>query len=130
MSDIFEVTISKPPSANVIWRHVGQKVLKSRDYRQWLSDQSAVVWMAYNARPTITGSCEVHITYQPQDGRYLDLDNILKPVLDLLEAAGVFENDRLVEVIHLRRLPPRKNTNTLKVVVIPIAPHNQPGDPQ
>ena len=42
------------------------------------------------------------------------------PALDLLEFADVLENDRLVEIIHLRRLPPHKNTDTLKIVVIPL----------
>jgi crossover junction endodeoxyribonuclease RusA len=46
---------------------------------------------------------EIRIAAFPPDRRKRDLDNLLKSVLDCLEASGVIENDNLIESLSIYR---------------------------
>lgn len=51
---------------------------------------------------------ELSIDAYPPDRRRRDLDNILKPLLDVLEEYGVFPNDEQVDILTIRRRGPKK----------------------
>lgn len=82
--------LPEPPSANRLWRIFRNRAVRSSDYRNWIvaaQDQCAY----QSAAEKIKGWWRVRITLPPsrRDG-----DNSIKPVLDLLQRAGVVENDR------------------------------------
>ena len=116
---ILTFTVDCPPSANKIWRNVSNRAIKSKEYRTWLTINSAEIHWRHKYE-MIKGPCEVHIKYTPPNKRFKDTDNVIKPCLDLLQAADVIENDSLVEIIHARRMPPQKAQNTVEITVIPL----------
>ena len=89
------IKVPYPPSANRIWRYYRGRPTKSKDYRLWL-DHSALLIQATWQHKTITAPVHIGFAVGVPDKRKRDLDNRLKPCLDLLEAAGVLENDHLV----------------------------------
>lgn len=114
----FTIELPCPPSANTIWRNVKGRTLKSKPYRTWLRVCDPILWNAYKDYEMITGPCAVWIEYQPSTGNFKDLDNVAKPILDLLQKAEVIENDRFVEILNLKRLQPKKGTNTVTISVL------------
>ena len=116
--------VAAPPSANVMYRHVGSKVLKSKAYRDWLADACCEIYAKGYPTP-MDGPLRVSITVQPHDRRLRDLDNYAKPCLDLLEAAAVISNDQDVVSLQMFRHHPNKellHTVTLAVELSGIAP--------
>ena len=89
------IRVPYPPSANRLWRYYRGRPIKSKDYRLWL-DHSALLIQATWQHKTITAPVHIGFAVGVPDKRKRDLDNRLKPCLDLLEAAGVLENDHLV----------------------------------
>ncbi len=53
---------------------------------------------------TMRGRIAVNIELTAPDRRKRDIDNHIKPVLDALEAAGVYENDSQIDEIRINRL--------------------------
>jgi crossover junction endodeoxyribonuclease RusA len=47
-------------------------------------------------------SCRVWMLAHPPDHRSRDLDNLIKPLLDALQWAGIMENDRQVRGIFIQ----------------------------
>ena len=72
-------------------------------------------------RPTY-GFVRVTLDVHPPDRRRRDLDNVLKPVLDLLELVGVVENDYLVAELTARRLEPRP-AGRIRLAIAEICPN-------
>lgn len=90
-----------PPSVNTYWRPGPRGMYMTaagRDYRE-----NALRQFKDYDFPVITEKCTIKITAWPPDRRVRDLDNILKPILDLLEHAGVVKNDNQFDDIHIRR---------------------------
>lgn len=86
-----------PPSANRLWRNNRL----SPEYRTW---KEAAGWEAKTQLvgvPTIKGAFAVKIELPP--GR-CDLDNMVKPLLDLCQAAGAIANDKHNAEMHVYRL--------------------------
>jgi crossover junction endodeoxyribonuclease RusA len=88
------LTLPWPPSVNHYYRHVGPRVLISKDGRRY---REAVAGIARRAAiPTFRVPVEVDIDLLPPDSRRRDADNSLKCTLDSLTHAGVYEDDSLV----------------------------------
>ena len=51
----------------------------------------------------LSGRLEVNIEAYPSSKRRFDLDNILKPILDLLTDNGVWLDDSQVDILRIRR---------------------------
>ena len=101
------LTIPWPPSANTYYRHVSRgplagRVLLGEAGRAYRKAVDAVVAQA-RARKALAVPLEVRIAAFPPDRRKRDLDNLLKSVLDCLEASGVIENDNLIESLSIYR---------------------------
>lgn len=91
-----------PPSVNNYWvrtRRGGMMVSKAgRQYRQeLLADLSGKV------KTLATGRVRLSVCVMPPDARRRDLDNLLKPILDGLTAAGVWEDDSQVDDLRIVR---------------------------
>lgn len=102
MTDRLEFTIPLPPSANKLWVPVAKgKMIKSEPYKAWLQEAG---WMVKQQMlgsegyglEHIDGDADVAVTLVLPLSR-MDIDNPIKPTLDVLEAVGVFTNDRQVK---------------------------------
>lgn len=95
---MLKACVSIPPSANRIWRYVGSRPIKSREYRAWLDSTGREIALANVGLTCIGKKCRVTISAErPHASR--DLDNTIKPLLDALVASGKLEDDRLVHEI-------------------------------
>lgn len=100
------LTLPYPPSANRMWRSVPKlkSPIKSREYLAWIKAAQGCIPMV--ARDEIKGAFIVTIEADRPDRRKRDLDNLVKPILDLLRPTtthkGVIEDDHLAEQITIR----------------------------
>tara|TARA_R110002110_G_scaffold27125_2_gene99009 strand:+ start:69 stop:443 length:375 start_codon:yes stop_codon:yes gene_type:complete len=100
MLDAMQLRLTFPPSANRMYRNIGPKrTIMSKVYRDWkaLNSQSIVVRKGFRL-PSIV---EVELALTPPDKRKRDLDNYIKPVLDVLEQSGALENDNMVKRLNV-----------------------------
>ena len=98
---MIRLTLPFPPSTNRIWRHVGSRVLLSREGRQYRVDVAAVVMQA---RVQGFGRRSVRVTVDASmpDNRRRDIDNLWKAAGDSLQAARVFEDDSQIVELTIR----------------------------
>lgn len=93
-----------PPSVNHYWRHVGAKVLISREGRAYRE----IVAQSVTREPTlasgpIAGRLAVRVTACPPDRRRRDLDNLAKALLDALGHAGAYADDSQIDWLLIER---------------------------
>lgn len=114
----FTLSLPFPPSANRIWRFVpGQPTpLKSAEYRTWLKAAKAECWGARG----VQGHFHLRIIATAPDRRRRDLDNLCKPVADLLTQAGLIEDDSLAQSIHLEWTATPVKGGSVLVTVTPV----------
>ena len=94
-----EFDLPWPPSVNRYYRHVGPRVLISREGRKY---RMMTVSRLGGRCPKQTGPLRVSAEFYPPDARRRDLDNVGgKALLDSLQAAGLFEDDSQIKEIHL-----------------------------
>lgn len=107
-----------PPSINHYWRHVGSKTLISRAGRQYREDIQHAVRQQLGACEPIAAPVELILLITAPDRRRRDLDNLLKPSLDALTHAGVWQDDSQIIRIDARWSgEPAKPGRMLAVVV-------------
>ena len=98
------LTLPWPPSVNHYYRHVGPRVLISKDGRRYRETVAAIARRA--AIPTFRVPVEVSIDLHPPDNRRRDVDNSLKCTLDSLTYAGVYEDDSLIRKLTATMMRP------------------------
>ena len=105
------------PSVNNYYRHVGPRVLISREGRKY---RRMVVSRLGGLFPKFTGKVRLALDCYPPDRRRLrlaldcyppdrrrrDLDNLLKSLQDALVNAGLLEDDSLVRRLEMEMLDP------------------------
>lgn len=90
-----------PPSVNHYWgqsgnrRFIGKKGVEFRKAVELAVKSAGVVPQE--------GRLSVHIELFPPDRRKRDIDNVLKSLLDACEHAGCYENDSLIDELHIVR---------------------------
>ena len=89
--------VTAPPSANEMWRHGNGRSFKTHAYKAWLV-LAGTELNIQRARPSM-GMVGITISV-PANGRR-DLDNFLKPTLDLLCRMHLIEDDRFKTVKRL-----------------------------
>jgi len=99
------LTLPFPPSVNRYWRHVGPRVLVSREGRRY---RESVRTLLAAARPepgtsTFRGRLDMVVTLHPPDRRRRDIDNSMKGLLDALEHAGVYADDSQIDHLTIDR---------------------------
>jgi crossover junction endodeoxyribonuclease RusA len=92
VSVILNLTLPYPPSANKLWRYVGGKPLKSAHYRAWLREAGLLVTLGVRAN-IIEGPYALYIRAGRPDQRRRDLDNLIKPLNDVLVEGGAVRDD-------------------------------------
>lgn len=99
-------TLPWPPSVNHYWRRVliggKPRTLLSKEGREYkLQAVDAVRGQRRGPSAPLSGRIAISVTLFPPDKRRYDLDNRIKAVQDSLTAAGVWEDDNQVKVLHL-----------------------------
>jgi len=88
-----------PPSVNQLYRNV-PKIgrVKTAKYNVWLGDARRHIAFS-GGLALLPGRFQLTIAAAPPDKRKRDIDNICKPVLDLLVDVGAVEDDSLCEIL-------------------------------
>jgi crossover junction endodeoxyribonuclease RusA len=90
-----------PPSVNHYWGQSGNRRFIGK---KGVAFRAAVVDAFENSKGSkIEGRLSVHIELYPPDRRKRDIDNVLKALLDACEHAGCYENDSLIDELHIVR---------------------------
>lgn len=92
---MIKVRIPYPPSTNRIWRQGNGRVHKSQEYKDWIALSAWEIRAQIGPHPVITEPFKLTVRINRPDRRKRDLDNLLKPILDLLGHYGLIENDSL-----------------------------------
>lgn len=89
-----------PPSVNAMYRNVtGKGRVKTERYKIW---QSAAGW-DFNGKGKVKGKFHLRVVVSRKNTRSnSDIDNRIKPILDLLQKHNVIENDSLADSIHIQ----------------------------
>jgi crossover junction endodeoxyribonuclease RusA len=104
---VVELQLPWPPSINRYWRCVQGATLLSREGREYKHKaKDALFEQLYKLKHTaIDVPCKATIIAHYPNKRRRDLDNIIKPVLDCLQASEVVRNDELFKELHVIGVP-------------------------
>ena len=123
------IDLSLPPSANqrlipyVI--NMTRKIIGIKDspkYREWMELEARKIKNEIQAPYAEPVYVYMEITFP--DRRKRDLDNMAKPVCDVLKLAGIYDDDSLIEFLICRRLSPNKKLAGIRVGVWTVSEHN------
>lgn len=114
------IELPYPPSANSYWRHPGRgplagRHLISQEGREYRRAVGAAVGLV-RGRQGLTERLVVMVEANPPDRRRRDLDNLLKPLLDSLMHAGVYEDDSQIDDLRIMRGPVTRGGRVLVTV--------------
>lgn len=104
-SKVTELHLPLPPSANRLWRAGRGNIYTSPRYKNWLRDAG---WLAIAQHkeqpkpPRINGPYALSVQAVRPDKRRRDLDNLIKPINDLLKTIDVVEDDSHMEMLSMR----------------------------
>lgn len=123
---MIRLTLPFPPSVNRYWRHVGTRVLISkegREYRQVVTDL-----MTSRRIKKHEGDLIVDIRLVPADRRRRDVDNSLKALLDAMQAGGAYDDDSQITRLTVEKVEPESDTPRSEIVIRHVpAKLGQPG---
>lgn len=115
--------LPKPPSVNHLYRFTcrrgyPQAYIDARG-KAWFEECGLLIRAALRRKEPIDEACAVDLTIFYK--RDVDIDNLLKATLDLLEKAGVLENDRLITTLTVTKAPvARGESEHVELEVLPI----------
>lgn len=98
------VTLPYPPSANRMWRHVGSKVLRSAEYERWRLACTAVI-RAETKGAGLDGPYAMTVRVGRPDQRRRDIDNLIKPINDIMVLSGAVADDSDCQRIEISWAP-------------------------
>lgn len=102
---LFRAAIPMPPSLNNAFLNAaGKGRVRSKAYKAWVEEAGWMVKARRNG--LIPGPVSVTLDICPPNKRAFDLDNRLKPALDLLVACGVLSDDsnKIVKAVSAREV--------------------------
>lgn len=91
------LTLPYPPTTNNLYRNAGKGRVKTVAYTAWLT---VAGWAIKAAKPeAVPGRYRLSLIADAPDRRARDIDNLIKPVSDLLKKSGVIEEDSLARSV-------------------------------
>jgi crossover junction endodeoxyribonuclease RusA len=100
-----------PPKSNRYF-HTGRKyVFIPQRIREAVEDATLILRSMYNGEP-INKPVAVEIVYAFKDSRKRDLDNLTKTLLDVLEDAGILDDDKFVYKLSIEKKIKQKDEKT------------------
>lgn len=99
---MIKLKLPYPPSANHYWgvkgkiRFVGKKGIEFR--------QNVKIIALQHTQSPLNERLHMEVYLYPPDKRKRDVDNVLKPLLDALEHANVYENDSQIDKLCVTRM--------------------------
>lgn len=115
---MFELELPWPPSVNHYYRHVGHRVLISREGRAYRQTVCSIL-RKIDAR-MLDGPIVMMIDAHPPDRRRRDLDNILKCILDSLQHGQMYRDDSQIKELHCRMLDPDRTGGRVIISLKPL----------
>lgn len=105
MTPAVKAVLPWPPSVNTYWRHPGGRSLVSRRGREYRSRVMGCA-LEQSLKRGLRGDLKMEIQLYPVDRRNarMDVDNACKGILDSLQAAGVYEDDRQINDLRVKRI--------------------------
>jgi len=104
--NVFAFSVSMPPSANNMFATYNNRRIISREYKAWREKEEAAVFEAWLRQGAPAFERPVGVTIHLGLGFRGDIDNRIKPIIDLLgKAIGDFPNDRYINRIEVERVP-------------------------
>jgi len=99
---MLKILLPFPPSVNRLWKTKKTGgMYRSPEYTKWR--KAALDWIkAQVGSKHIKGKYTLLIEAVRPDRRHRDIGNIEKAISDILQEAGVIENDCLCEDLHIR----------------------------
>ena len=98
--------IPYPPSVNRMWRTYRGRILLSKEGRAYYDE--CTLGVASQRGGTMRGPVKVRLWVSPPDRRRRDLDNVLKPIMDLGTKAKIWDDDSQLVEIHATKEDPIK----------------------
>lgn len=103
MGEAVSFELPWPPSVNRYYRHVGPRVLISREGRRY---RMMCVSRLGGVFPKLEGKVKLTGEFYPPDARKRDLDNVLKCMIDSLVHAGLMRDDSQIKHIDVQMMSP------------------------
>ena len=114
MTGPYSIILDAPPSTNNLYLSAGRKRVKTVEYRRWIKASEEEFWVqgCYNHMPEKT---PLWVQILACVGYKRDLDNLLKPLMDILQRSNAIADDRYVDRLSIERT--RDGMEKGKVVV-------------
>jgi len=117
-----------PVSANAYWMIAGRRLIKSKRARAYIAEVT-LMWLdakskgatAFGEDETLAMSIAVH--YPVRKGPDCDIDNLSKVLIDSMETAGIYQNDRQIRFVQISREKAKDKTIGGVRVNIKACPH-------
>ena len=111
----YEIKITLPfisPSVNSCYRTTGSRVYKSKKLVEYEKKMTEHFEMFHKDFKMLEGNISIEVMFHLKGKRHIDLDNMLKALIDSLEGR-CFENDKYITEIIARKINNCKNPQTL-----------------
>lgn len=106
-----------PPTVNHLYRTSRNGIrYKTAQGREWQNVTAAVMAMAKTNRKPYGGDVALEIVFRTADRRKWDIDNRVKALQDCLAMAGVIEDDRQIQRLHVERQAGTQTATTVTVL--------------
>ena len=117
-----KITLPKPPSINHIYAYTCQKGFArsyiTKEGRAWFEEAGYKLKAQIGRRKTIITPCEVWVCLYTCRATTQDIDNILKPTLDLLQKMEVVKNDSLFYKLDVEKVQVKKEEERIEVEIM------------
>ena len=111
-----------PPSVNAMYANVRGRKVKTKVARKY-QENVAKICLCVGAGRKYSGSIKVSIDAYPPDRRRRDIDNILKSLLDSIQAGAVYKDDSQIIELFVRKNP-SDGDGRVNVFIEEIGPEN------